>query len=86
MIDHGQFAVPGTTPSRLVFEVASELAGEGDLPPTDSSRLSAKPSEARKDRIPGQGEGAACAGSHVPQYTRDPVGHPAASGGGALLA
>ncbi len=44
MIDHGQFAVPGTTPSRLVFEVASELAGEDDLPPTDSSRLSAKPS------------------------------------------
>jgi len=30
MIDHGQFAVPGTTRSRLILEVASELVGEDD--------------------------------------------------------
>ena len=30
MIDHGQFAVPGTTRSRLILEVASELVGGDD--------------------------------------------------------
>ncbi len=30
MIDHGQFAVPATTRSRLMLEVASELVGEKD--------------------------------------------------------
>jgi len=30
MIDHGQFALPGTTRSRLILEVASELVGEDD--------------------------------------------------------
>ncbi len=30
MIDHGQFAVPGTTRSRLMLEVASELVGGND--------------------------------------------------------
>ena len=30
MIDHGQFAAPGTTRSRLILEIASELVGEDD--------------------------------------------------------
>ena len=29
MIDHGRFAIPATTRSRLMLEVASELVGEG---------------------------------------------------------
>ncbi len=64
MIDHGQFAVPGTTRSRLILEVASELVGKDDwLQQQAKVSLRTQGSadwpalEARKDRIPWQGEG-----------------------------